>query len=92
MDVAGARKFHVSSRSLTMIIPLVVLLMGSADSGISASTGSSNRTHGRPAEGGRACQGGSRAGGGADEKECRVGRIGCACSAIVSRDQQSQPD
>ncbi len=29
MDVAGARKFHVSSRSLVMIIPLVALLVAS---------------------------------------------------------------
>ena len=29
MDIAGARKFHVSSRSLTLIIPLVTLLVAS---------------------------------------------------------------
>jgi uncharacterized membrane protein (DUF106 family) len=29
MDVAGARKFHISRRSLVMVIPLITLLMTS---------------------------------------------------------------
>jgi uncharacterized membrane protein (DUF106 family) len=29
MDVAGARKFHISRRSLAMVIPLITLLMTS---------------------------------------------------------------
>ena len=77
MDVTGARKFRVSNRSLTLIVPLVTLLVASGV--LESPPVPAHRTAALRAlaveseETARAKEEAERAAG-ADEKECRVGR------------------